>query len=248
MRIAFIGCMVLGREVNRLASESGHAIRTWWLRQGLHETPDLLRRALQEKIDEVEEENELLPAHLRFEAIVFGYGLCSNGVIGLTSRTLPLIIPRCDDCISLFLGSADRYREMFRKFDGAFWYNTGWMEHSFYPSRKNYARRRAEYAELYGEENADFLMESMNNWMTEYRSCGYITSPVYEDPANEADARQAAADFNWQFAKVEGDMRYLDLLVNGPWKDDEFLTCPPGYQVAAQYDNGKIRAVPVDEI
>ena len=247
MRIALIGCMVLGREVNRLASESGHVIRTWWLRQGLHDTPDLLRRALQEKIDEVEKENAALPEHLRFEAIVFGYGLCSNGVIGLTARSVPLILPRCDDCISLFLGSADRYRALFRTIEGAYWYNTGWMEHAFYPSRENYARRRAEYVEAYGEDNADYLMECTNNWMKEYRSCGYITSPVYEDPANEAKAREIAADYGWTFTKVDGDMRLLRLLINGPWDEDEFLTCPPGFQVAAQYDNGKIRAVPAED-
>lgn len=248
MRIAFIGCMVLNREVCRLASESEHVIRTWWLRQGLHDTPDLLRRALQEKIDEIEKENEALPEHLRFEAITFGYGLCSNGVIGLTARTLPLIIPRCDDCISLFLGSAERYRKCFREVEGAYWYNTGWMEQAFFPSRENYARRRAEYAECYGEDNADYLMECTNNWMKEYRSCGYITCPICERAENEAGARQAAADFGWTFTKLEGDMRYINLLINGPWNDDEFLTCPPGFQVAAQYDNGKIRAVPVDEI
>ena len=122
------------------------------------------------------------------------------------------------------------------------------MEQAYFPSRENYARRRAEYVECYGEDNADYLMECTNNWMKEYRSCGYITSPVCERPENEAGARQAAADFGWRFTKLEGDMRYIDLLVNGPWNDDEFLTCPPGHQVAAQYDNGKIRAVPLDEI
>ncbi len=248
MRIALIGCMVLNREIAHLTANSKNVVRSWWLRQGLHDTPDLLRRALQNTIDDIEAENEALPAHLRFEVIVLGYGLCSNGVIGLKPRSLPLVIPRCDDCISLFLGSAERYRKCFREVEGAYWYNTGWMEQAFYPSKENYARRRAEYAEAYGEENADYLLECTNNWMKEYRSCGYITNPICERPENEAGARQAAADFGWEFTKIEGDMRYFNLLVNGPWNDEDFLTCPPGCKVAADYSNRKIQAVPDDDL
>ena len=43
MRIAFIGCMVLNREVSREVTCSSNMIRPWWLKQGLHDTPDILR-------------------------------------------------------------------------------------------------------------------------------------------------------------------------------------------------------------
>ena len=46
MRIALIGCMVLNREIAHLTANSKNVVRSWWLRQGLHDTPDLLRRAL----------------------------------------------------------------------------------------------------------------------------------------------------------------------------------------------------------
>lgn len=106
MRTAFVGCMVMNREISHLVSESQNPIRTWWLRQGLHDTPDILRHELQRIIDEIERENEMLRENQRFEVICLGYSLCSNGVVGLRPRPLPLVIPRCDDCISLFLGSA----------------------------------------------------------------------------------------------------------------------------------------------
>ena len=61
-------------------------------------------------------------------------------MIGLHSRSLPVIVPRCDDCISLFLGSAERYRKLFRELPGIYWYNNGWIEQAFTPSRENYAR------------------------------------------------------------------------------------------------------------
>ena len=40
-----------------------------------------------------------------YEAILFGYALCGNGLLGLTAFTVPLVIPRAHDCITLLLGS-----------------------------------------------------------------------------------------------------------------------------------------------
>ena len=96
MRIAFIGCMVMNREISHLVSESQYPIRTWWLRQGLHDTPDILRHELQRVIDEIERENSLLRVEQRFDVICLGYGLCSNGVVGLRPRSIPLSTPHCD--------------------------------------------------------------------------------------------------------------------------------------------------------
>lgn len=243
MRLALIGCMVMNREIGHLISESDNVVRAWWLRQGLHDTPDVLRSELQRTVDEIERENEKLPRHLRFEAVVLAYGLCSNGVIGLRSRSIPLIIPRCDDCVSLFLGSAERYRKLFREMPGAYWYNNGWIEQAFTPSKENYARRRAEYVERYGEDNADFLMECEGGWMDKYQCCGFITSPLGDRPEYEDYAQQAAKDFGWQFRKVEGSMEYLDALVNGPWDDGRFLVCPARCRVEADFSDRKIRCV-----
>ena len=244
MRIAIVGCMVMNREISRLAAESQNIVRVWWLRQGLHDTPDILRQELQANIDAIERENAKLRTGMRFQAIVLAYGLCSNGVIGLRSRSIPLIVPRCDDCISLFLGSAERYRALFREMPGAYWYNRGWIEQAFTPSKENYRIQREEYAEEYGEENADYLMECTNSWMTKYQYCGYITSPQEECAAHEAYARQAAKDFGWDFKKVEGDLHYLQAVVNGPWEDAQFLTCPPHSRIEADYSNRKFHSVP----
>ena len=246
MRIALIGCMVMNREISRLAAEGSHVIRVWWLRQGLHDTPDILRTELQKMIDSVERENEILRENLRFHAIVLAYGLCSNGVLGLRSRTLPIIVPRCDDCISLFLGSAERYRKVVHSMPGAYWYNRGWIEQAFTPSEENYRLQRAQYVEEYGEENADYLMECTNHWMTNYTYCGYITCPYGDCPEHEVYARQAAENFGWKFKKVDGSMEYFDALVNGPWDDVRFLTCPPHSRIEADYTDRKFRSVPCE--
>jgi hypothetical protein len=55
---------------------------------------------IQESIDRVD------PA--RHEAVLLGYGLCNNGVVGLHAP-VPLVISRAHDCITLLLGSRERY-------------------------------------------------------------------------------------------------------------------------------------------
>ena len=112
--------MVMARQLSYLISQSRNIVRPWWLRQSYHNTPDLLHTQLQSLIDQIEQENETLVPTERFDQIVLAYGLCSNSVIGLCSRSLPVVLPRCDDCIALLLGSAERYQHFFQKLPGNF--------------------------------------------------------------------------------------------------------------------------------
>ena len=64
----------------------------------------------------------------RYEAVLFGYGLCSNGLVGLTARNVPLVLPRAHDCITLFLGGKERYLEYFHAHPGVYFKTTGWIE------------------------------------------------------------------------------------------------------------------------
>ena len=246
-RIALISCMVMNRELSRLASESPNIVRTWWLRQGLHDTPQILHDELQRLIDEIEAENEKLKKQHRFDQIVLGYGLCSNGVIDLKTRSLPLVVARCDDCISLFLGSADRYRELFRKYPGIYWYTPGWMEQSFTPSLENYEAMRQEYLEEYDEDTADYLMECNDAWIANYKACGFITCPLCDNGPYECQARKSAQDFHWDFHLEEGDLGLMRTLIDGPWDDARFLTCPPHSRIVPEYSERKFSSVPLED-
>ncbi len=243
MYIAFIGCMAMSREVSREVSESKHCIRTWWLKQGLHDTPDLLRKNLQEQIDLVEEESRGQDRYHQFQYICLGYGLCSNGIVGIHSKEIPLIIPRCDDCISLFLGSAERYRKLFSQYDGgAFWYTNGWIEQAVTPSVLSYKRLYESYVKRFGEENAKFLLDSRNDWMKNYHHCVYIEDPEWQCRENVQYTKQAAKDFSWKYHFEKGDNSYFHSLINGPWDEKCFLICPPGKVVEADYSTLKIKA------
>ena len=114
MRITVIACQVLYRQISFLSAQSKNSIHTVYLPQGLHNTPQLLKELLQKHIDE-ESFSSFQP-----EAIVLGYGLCSNGAVGITAKNVPLVIARTDDCIGLFLGSQKRYLSYFNHYKGIY--------------------------------------------------------------------------------------------------------------------------------
>jgi hypothetical protein len=86
---------------------------------GLHTSPKSLKRALQNAI------NSSAPD---IETVLLGYGLCSQAVIGLRSGSRTLIIPRVDDCIAIFLGSAAEYRRQYYSVPGTYYLTKGWID------------------------------------------------------------------------------------------------------------------------
>jgi hypothetical protein len=175
-------------------------------------------------------------------AIVLGYGLCSNAVIGLTGRSLPLIVPRTDDCMALFLGSQACYLKHFEEHSGTYWLNNGWVEASRVPTMQEIESHREALIEKYGEDNAEFLIEQELLWTKNYKSCGFIDSPLYHNEEYCDLARRFAADFGWSFFRVDGDSRMIDGICRGEFPVEEYLICPPGYRVAESFDALKVRA------
>ncbi|MDD2362000.1 MAG: DUF1638 domain-containing protein [Oscillospiraceae bacterium] len=245
MRIHIIACRVLTRELSYYASQSPHTVDITWLPQGLHDTPEKLRQMLKESLDDMHLQKEKQMIKHWPDYIVLGYGLCSNGIVGIESRDTPLIIPKTDDCIALFLGSQKRYLELFNKYNGTYWLNNGWIETAFVPSKEMLKKRYDEYIELYGEDNAEYLTEQDKLWANNYNTCGYIGSSVYDCRDYHLLAQRIAQENNWEYVELQGDNRLIRSMTDGTWNDKEFLICPPFHRVKATYDRTKIRAVPL---
>jgi hypothetical protein len=213
--------------------------------KGLHDMPsgDMVKR-LQDTVDRVDEK--------QYDAILLGYALCNNGLVGLRARTKPLIVPRAHDCITLFLGNAARYTELFNANLGTYFKTTGWMERGETVSGelKQYSVQRKlgmdqsyeQLVEKYGEENAKYIWETLCDTVHNYSQIMFIEMGVEPDGAFEQRARDEAASRGWKFAKVAGDMGMIQRLVNGPWDAKEFLTVPPGQRVVASFDERIIAA------
>jgi hypothetical protein len=101
-----------------------------------------------------------------------------------------------------------------------------------------------ELTARYGEENARYLWEELVNHSRHYGQFTFIAMGVEPDDRFERQTREEADRRGWRFEKVQGDLSLLQRFVDGEWTESEFLTIPPGWQVAASFDENIITAEP----
>ena len=232
MKFKLLGCQVFLREMYLLCAHSPHSIQIRWMPTDLHTNPQAdLRPALQAEIDKIESEND--PC----DAILLGYGLCSMGTVGLTARSIPLVIPRAHDCISVLLGSRETYREIFDAYHGGvYWYSPGWIEQFKTPGRGyDEQAKYIEYVEKFGEDNAEYLIEMEKSWMQHYSCAALIQWPELADARFEEITRDIARKQALEYRRVTGSSAILKKLVYGEW-DDGFLTVQPGQKIVYSAD------------
>ena len=241
-RTAVLTCAVLEDEIAQLREGLDHIVLVEILQQGLHNTPDELRRRLQAAIEQVETTTDA-------EVIVLGYGLCSRGIEGLHTTRCTLVVPRAHDYITLLLGDKDRYARYVAEHPGTYWYSVGWNRHTQMPGRERYEQRLAEYREKYGEDNAAYLMETEQHWFKTYRRASFVDLTVGESGANREAAaftQRCAAWLDWDFDHQQGDPDLVRALLDGRWDDERFLVLPPGQTPRLTADDRIIEACPVE--
>ncbi len=247
VRLKLIACEILYRELCAAVARSVNQIDIEFLPKGLHDIgQEGMSRRLQEVLGHVDES--------QYEAVLLAYGLCNNGLVGLTAGRIPLVIPRAHDCITFFMGSKERYLQYFQSHPGVYFKTSGWIErgentHQNNPQsiahKSGMIQTYEELVAKYGEDNAKFLYEQLCNMTRNYSGICYIEMGIEPDGRFERHARELAAKQGWKFEKLQGDMSLIQALVDGPWDENRFLVVPPGASVASSFDESIVKAAPV---
>ena len=226
MRLKFITCKVLQKEAYRCAAQSVNVVDIVLMPQGLHNTPDVLRSEVQKELNKIVDISDR-----PYDVMLLGYGLCSNGIAGLTSP-IPVVAPRGHDCMTLLLGSKERYQEYFDGHrGGVYWYSSGWIETGTMPGPQRCERLLAEYSEKYGPDNARYLVEMEQTWMKEYQWAVYIDWGLPGSDGQKAYTRACAEYLGWRYDEIQGSDDLMQRLVDGQWDDKDFLVAPPGHVI-----------------
>ena len=246
LKLKVLACDVLRREIFWIASRSPCYVDVSFLPQGLHKTPDKLRAVLNENIEKANLEFpcDHCEEKSHYDYIIIVYGLCDNGITNLSSPKIPLVIPRAHDCITLLLGSRERYVEFFHQSPGTYWYSRGWIECSLQPGEERYNKARQQYVDQFGEDNADYLMEMEQGWYKSYERAFFID---WEDLGNSEYYRsytKKCADYlNWKYKECQGSPLLLEKILGGRFDEEEVLVVAPGKSVAPSFDEMIIKSV-----
>ncbi|MHB8769951.1 MAG: DUF1638 domain-containing protein [Syntrophales bacterium] len=213
-RRVVIACRVMEPELAHVVKErkeAGERPNILYLEQALHRTPEKLRAKVQEKIDQVAR---------TAVSIVLGYGLCAKGVVGITARTAELLIPRCHDCIALFLGSPERYQEVFRSKPGTYYLTPGWLAEKNDP-----LGIIEEQVPRFGRETARWVVEEE---LKHYTHIALIDTGVQEMEPLRARAKENAAVLKKRYVEIPGSLDYFRELLSGPYGEEKFLRLRSG--------------------
>ena len=210
-----IACEVFRDEFDAVASPD---LARTYLPQGLHRTPGKMPAAVQEVID-------TLPGEVGL--VILGYGLCSNGIVGVAARSAALLAPKVHDCIALLLGSRERYEAEVAACPGTYYITAGWAKYG----RTSLTAYKEEYLPKYGEEDARYIAHEC---LKHYKRVALINHGAGDMAVGRAHAQEFAETFGMTCVEIPGSLDYLRRLVQGPWDDTDFLVLPPGTSINAE--------------
>ncbi len=217
-KTALVICGCLAPEIEQ-AAPCGTEIRI--IDQGLHDYPKILNEKIQAAITELDQED-------RWDTILLGFGLCSEGTVGLQSRRSRLVLPKTDDCIAIFLGSREKYLDQFWKEPGTYYFTKGWLTDGAGPLAMYQGTH--EWTKKYSQEKAQAIAREI---MKNYRRIALIDTGVYDLTPYEARSRLTAEIFEMQFEIVSGSLDLIKDLIYGPW-DARYVSVKPGQAIARE--------------
>lgn len=212
MDTCVISCGTIRNEVEKAYKDLKLDYPIFWLRSGLHNCPEQLRDALQEKLREAK----------GFSRVLLAMGFCGNAIRGLHTEDGELVIPRVDDCISLLLGSVSHRMELVEGC-GTYFLTEGWLhgEQSIWSEYQHTLKR-------YGERRGKSVMHRM---LQHYQRLGVIDSGAYPLKDILDETHTVADALGLRHEVLQGDDSFIKALLSGPWEGERFLIVPPHSEI-----------------
>jgi hypothetical protein len=236
-RVAVLACSVFDREIALLAAGAKHIAEIRFFEIGLHDHPSVLRTKLQVNLDDLNHGTGI-------DAVVLCYGLCGRGTVGLSPTRYKLVIPRAHDCITVFLGSKEKYAEHQRQCATCYYYTPGWNRGRRVPGPEALEALRADLSSRFDSDDVEFLVDSTREQWAMHDTASYVDLGTLDSAAEEAYARNCADWLGWRFERLSGDPALLRDLLWCNWDADRFQIIEPGSMLAQAGDESVMRSEP----
>ena len=212
MKSVMIACKTIEQELLAAMRQTGCSWPVLWLESGLHNWPDKLRAQIQ----------QLLDSCGGYDTVLLAMSFCGNSVVGLRTGDFRLVVPRCDDCITLLLGSRERRQEI----PATYFLTEGWLkgERNLWAEYKICIRK-------YGEKRGKRIFTTM---LANYRHLALLDTGCFDRQALENRVQSIARALELEYLLVDGSLEYLKALLAGEWNPERFLLVPPNTAVTSE--------------
>jgi hypothetical protein len=206
--IKVIACRVMEDEILNVTGKE-HDIS--FIQYDYHDYPERLRTKIQDEIDRA----------VDYRYIILCFGLCGGATDGIRANSCPVIIPKTDDCISLFLGSKEKYDQLRKREGGTFFLTQGWIKYGN-DALKDYQKWQIRY----GEQKASWLIKEIYK---AYTRVSLIKHSFTDTTSCSLYAEQLATFLGISMDTLLGDLDMFRRLFSNEW-DDDFIQLQPGQQ------------------
>ncbi len=204
--ITIIACASIKPELEHIKA-GAKDVQIRYLPQNLHRTPEKLKKMLQNKVNEVKYNDGKL---------VLGFGLCSNAIIGIKAPQQGMYVPCAHDCITFFLGSREKYNELFRKYPGTYYLTKSWIGDKKDPL----GLLENEYTQRVGKEMAE---ETMRKEIINYDYISFINTLDDDRGKCRERAKENAKFFKKKFIEHKANNDFFGKIVFGPHQKPDFI-------------------------
>lgn len=196
MRLKLITCDVFEAEVRRASARSTNLIEIQILRHPAHQLTD------RERVCHLQTVIDALPRSI-YQAVLLVAGSCKPSFRGLTARTVPIVLPRAKDCISLLLERSSSTTPRFSRQSPL--------------SFQGLSQRTSLAAEV--------ALPTL--------TAPLKIAARFDSAQRSSQPRRSTSALERQSARKENPrVSPLKLLMDGYWNYADFLVVPPGWRVA----------------
>lgn len=211
-----ITCRTILPEVEKLLDDVHSDFEIIIMDSNLHDRPDKLRMEIQRQLDTLS----------GVELVLLPFGYCGGAVIGLKSHDFKLILPKVDDCITLFFGSRQK-RNLVNEEERTFFLTKGWLD-----SERNLIKEYKRLSKKYGQRNADAVIHMMYH---NYHQLALIDTGLFPLDGQWKLVKKTAKLLQINCVCCQGTDELLKQLLCGPYSNERFIIIQPHQKVEKSY-------------
>lgn len=234
MNYKIISCEVFEKEIEYIIDKHKIDCKIVYTKKSAHVEPSKLNVEIQKIINNTND----------VEYILLGFGLCGNALRAIKSKNMKLIIPRAHDCCTIFLGSKNKFNQLYRDNKSIPWTSCGYGRIGDDYLREDdpleLSQTMEQLIEKYGEENAKYVFEMLSpNYDNKNNDTIFIKIDETHDKTIYEKFVKKMEEEGKTVRIEEGSLSILEKLLLGKW-DKDFLVIDENCEVEALYDEEKI--------